>query len=147
MNLLKNYGNRIEIIEHVDKFVGSISYDKYFMYLSRLKNGEEDPPTLFLGNKLSVIIILSLQIYSNFCLDLGVGGSRIFQYTNNSWSQINFPADGIPPKLPAGTLIYGELTVEYNGEYKSQKRVQVLHIIDAFFLGKEPVFKLSLEKR
>lgn len=75
---------------------------------------------------------------------LGTGGTRIFQYVNNSWSQI---LSSTEIKLPAGTLIYGELTVEYHGEFKSQTFVTVLHIIDALFLGKEPVYELNLMQR
>lgn len=68
-NLLRNTGNMINTIEDVEKFVGKLPTEKYFMFLSRGKVAELVPPTFFLGKKtlISILYISSLD-YIWLCL-------------------------------------------------------------------------------
>jgi hypothetical protein len=43
--------------------------------------------------------------------------------------------------------VYGELAYEYRGESRSQVKFQVLHIIDAAFLGGKDVRTKHLKER
>lgn len=63
---------------------------------------------------------------------LGLGGSQVYEYVQNRWTSNEFLKN---ITMSPGTLVYGELAYELEGEDLGQLRVRVLHIIDAYKLG------------
>ncbi|KZC07705.1 PREDICTED: cap-specific mRNA (nucleoside-2'-O-)-methyltransferase 1 [Dufourea novaeangliae] len=74
---------------------------------------------------------------------LGMGRSKIYRYVKGSWAKV----DDIKIELPPDTLLYGETVYEMTRENKYQRKLQALHIIDAFFLGTEDISRKSLKDR
>lgn len=63
---------------------------------------------------------------------IGLGGSRVYELVNNQWVSNEYLKN---VTMSPGTLVYGELAIELEGENLGQLRVRVLHIIDAYKLG------------
>lgn len=63
---------------------------------------------------------------------LGLGGSQVYEFVQNQWIRNEYLKNIM---ISPGTLIYGELAIELQGEGLGQLRVRVLHIIDAYKLG------------
>lgn len=75
---------------------------------------------------------------------LGQGKHNVFRFENGRWNALRDP-DRI--ELPANTLVYGEIVMEYRKEGRSQTKWLSLHIIDAYSLGSEVVAGKFLEER
>lgn len=65
-------------------------------------------------------------------LFIGLGGSQVYELVQNRWVSNEYLKN---VTMSPGTLIYGELAFELEGENLGQLRVRVLHIIDAYKLG------------
>lgn len=63
---------------------------------------------------------------------IGLGGSQVYELIENRWIINNYLKN---ITMSPGTLVYGELAIELEGENLGQLRVRVLHIIDAYKLG------------
>ncbi|XP_050548974.1 cap-specific mRNA (nucleoside-2'-O-)-methyltransferase 1 isoform X2 [Daktulosphaira vitifoliae] len=63
---------------------------------------------------------------------ISLGGSQVYELNNGRWTS-NESLKNIT--MSPGTLVYGELVYELEGENLGQLRVKVLHIIDACKLG------------
>lgn len=63
---------------------------------------------------------------------IGLGGSQVYELVQNRWVSNEYLKN---VTMSPGTLIYGELAIELEGEDLGQLRVRVLHIIDAYKLG------------
>lgn len=50
-------------------------------------------------------------------------------------------------ELPPDTLVYGELVTEYRGEGRTQRKLTVLHLIDALVLNGKDVRTLHIVER
>ncbi|XP_050440326.1 cap-specific mRNA (nucleoside-2'-O-)-methyltransferase 1 isoform X2 [Adelges cooleyi] len=64
---------------------------------------------------------------------LSLGGSRVYELSDHHRWICNDSLKNIT--MSPGTLVYGELAYEFEGESLGQLRVKVLHIIDAYRLG------------
>lgn len=61
-----------------------------------------------------------------------MGGSQVYEFVDNKWvNNDNLKNITMSP----GTLVFGELATELEGEDLGQLRVRVFHIIDAYKLG------------
>lgn len=76
------------------------------------------------------MIFIITKIY--FFFITGLGGSQVYELNNGRWTS-NESLKNIT--MSPGTLVYGELVYELEGEHLGQLRVKVLHIIDAYKLG------------
>lgn len=63
---------------------------------------------------------------------IGLGGSHVYELVENQWISNEYLKN---VTMSPGTLVYGELATELEGENLGQLRVRVLHIIDAYKLG------------
>jgi len=63
---------------------------------------------------------------------IGLGGSQVYELVENRWISNEYLKN---VTMSPGTLVYGELATELEGENLGQLRVRVLHIIDAYKLG------------
>uniref|UniRef100_A0A182W5D9 Cap-specific mRNA (nucleoside-2'-O-)-methyltransferase 1 n=1 Tax=Anopheles minimus TaxID=112268 RepID=A0A182W5D9_9DIPT len=76
---------------------------------------------------------------------LGKGGKEVYKFDPKQCSWI--PMTEVAIELPQGTIIYGEIVRELQGEGKSQIVINTLHIIDGLLLGGENIRKLPLRQR
>ncbi|XP_039285064.1 cap-specific mRNA (nucleoside-2'-O-)-methyltransferase 1 isoform X1 [Nilaparvata lugens] len=71
-------------------------------------------------------------------------GKRVYQMNRKGgWSAV----DKWQLELSPGTLLYGEVTDDVQGEMKSQRRYKILHVIDAIALGKKNIASRSYSTR
>ena len=80
---------------------------------------------------------------NNATFYMGMGRSNVYRYIKNSWVRV----DEIDIELPPNTLVYAEVVYEMTKEFIHQRKVPVLHIIDAFYLGGEDISKKYLRSR
>ncbi|XP_034187879.1 cap methyltransferase 1 isoform X4 [Osmia lignaria lignaria] len=78
---------------------------------------------------------LSTEPNKNATFYMGMGRSNVYRLIRGIWTQIN----DINVELPPDTLVYAEVVYEMAKEFRNQKKVQTLHILDAFILGAENV--------
>ncbi|XP_053669222.1 cap-specific mRNA (nucleoside-2'-O-)-methyltransferase 1-like [Anopheles marshallii] len=76
---------------------------------------------------------------------LGKGGKEVYKFDPKQCSWI--PMTEVAIELPHGTIIYGEIVRELQGQGKSQIVINTLHIIDGLLLGGENIRKLPLRQR
>lgn len=74
---------------------------------------------------------------------MGMGRGNVYRYLRNSWVSV----DDIKIELPPDTLVYAEVVCEMLKEFKQQRNVLALHIIDAFILGAEDINQKYLRER
>lgn len=69
---------------------------------------------------------------------LGLGRGQVYKMNPirriNPWEKVDH---NLKCELPPGTLIYAEIVTEFRGEWKSSRKIKVIHIIDAAFIGGE----------
>ncbi|XP_046663611.1 cap-specific mRNA (nucleoside-2'-O-)-methyltransferase 1 isoform X1 [Homalodisca vitripennis] len=83
--------------------------------------------------------------HENIFFFLSVGRNKVFRLAkgNKYWTK----AETSSLELSPGTLVFGELVQEYQGEGKSQLKKTAFHIIDAISLGEENVSQLHYTER
>lgn len=74
---------------------------------------------------------------------IACGGKQVCQLEGDHWKNVA----SLNIKLPANTLLYGEIAREYRGQGKGQHRSKALHIIDALVLGGTDISSLPLTER
>lgn len=78
-------------------------------------------------------------------LPTGLGGCNVFRWDGRghpSWMRMDTRVE-----LPPDTLVYGELVTEYRGEGRTQRKLTVLHLIDALVLNGKDVRTLHIVER
>ncbi|KAK3860428.1 hypothetical protein Pcinc_033526 [Petrolisthes cinctipes] len=76
---------------------------------------------------------------------LGLGGCNVFRWDGRghpSWMRMDTRVE-----LPPDTLVYGELVTEYRGDGRTQRKLTVLHLIDALVLNGKDVRTLHIVER
>lgn len=117
--------------ENIRKYVKSV-YDWHCILLNNSK-----PPTYFLSMFLMLNIVFKISIkllliYLIIINIIGLGGSQVYELVQNRWVSNEYLKN---VTMSPGTLVYGELATELEGENLGQLRVRVLHIIDVYKLG------------
>ncbi|XP_053668231.1 cap-specific mRNA (nucleoside-2'-O-)-methyltransferase 1-like [Anopheles marshallii] len=76
---------------------------------------------------------------------LGKGGREVYKFDPKRCSWV--PLTEVAIELPHGTIIYGEIVRELQGQGQSQIVMNTLHIIDGLLLGGENIRQLPLRQR
>ncbi|XP_076179512.1 cap methyltransferase 1 isoform X2 [Ptiloglossa arizonensis] len=74
---------------------------------------------------------------------MGMGRSNVYRYVKGSWVQFN----DFHLELPPDTLLYAEAVFEMKKEFRLQRKVLALHILDAYYLGAENISQKYLRER
>jgi hypothetical protein len=125
--IIGNQSRERQLIESV--------YDWYYVYCNNTAHSKFN---FYLGGLY--IFYYRIGSLSLFYIS-GLGGLDVVKLDGKSWIRVH----GI--SLPEGTLIYAEDVEEQRGEGRGIHKSHSLHIIDAFSLGMDPIFKYCMKWR
>ncbi|CAL4088364.1 unnamed protein product [Meganyctiphanes norvegica] len=98
------------------------AYDYCFMMLASAKEGRKDR-----------------------AFYLGLGGCNIFSWDGrgtSAWRRLE-----IRLELPPDTLVYAEIVQEHRGEFKAQRKINTLHLIDGLILNGKDIRNMHIVDR
>ncbi|CAG2059417.1 unnamed protein product [Timema podura] len=90
----------------------------------------------------SVEVLGSSRERKNCTFYLGMGRNKVYRFEEGRWRKVVELIE-----LSPDTLFYGEIVQELHGEGRSQRKIPILHIIDAIFLGGKDISKLHITER
>nr|CAD7569117.1 unnamed protein product [Timema californicum] len=104
-------------------------------------------PTMMEGVFQSVydwhcVVLGSSRERKNCTFYLGMGRNKVYRFEEGRWRKVVELIE-----LSPDTLFYGEIVQELHGEGRSQRKIPILHIIDAIFLGGKDISKRHITER
>nr|CAD7257698.1 unnamed protein product [Timema shepardi] len=90
----------------------------------------------------SVEVLGSSRERKNCTFYLGMGRNKVYRFEEGRWRKVVELIE-----LSPDTLFYGEIVQELHGEGRSQRKIPILHIIDAIFLGGKDISKRHITER
>nr|CAD7193950.1 unnamed protein product [Timema douglasi] len=88
------------------------------------------------------VVLGSSRERKNCTFYLGMGRNKVYRFEEGRWRKVVELIE-----LSPDTLFYGEIVQELHGEGRSQRKIPILHIIDAIFLGGKDISKRHITER